>query len=82
VKDLAKGIIPKNWKRYKIPTNLTLQLWIVNFSERIKQMISISKQFGEQSALSLKHSVVWLGVLFTHEAYITATRQFVAQANL
>jgi len=81
VKDLAKGIIPKNWKRYKIPTNLTVQPWIVDFSERIKQMTNISKQFGEQGALSLKHSVVWLGGLFTPEAYITATRQFVAQAN-
>ena len=31
--------------------------------------------------MALKSSVVWLGGLFTPEAYITATRQYVAQAN-
>jgi len=31
--------------------------------------------------MALKNSVVWLGGLFTPEAYITATRQYVAQAN-
>ena len=31
--------------------------------------------------MALKSSVVWLGGLFTSEAYITATRQYVAQAN-
>jgi hypothetical protein len=29
-----------------------------------------------------KSCTIWLGGLFTPEAYITATRQFVAQANL
>jgi len=81
VKDLAKGIIPKNWKKYKVPNNLTVQPWIVDFSERVKQMAAISKQFAEHGSISLKNSVVWLGGLFTPEAYITATRQFVAQAN-
>lgn len=31
--------------------------------------------------MALKNSVVWLGGLFSPEAYITATRQYVAQAN-
>ena len=44
-------------------------------------MSSIAKQFSEQGLSSLKSYVVWLGGLFTPEAYITATRQFVAQTN-
>jgi dynein heavy chain 1, cytosolic len=81
LKDLAKGLIPRGWKRYTIPKNLIVQPWIVDFCERIKQMQGISKQFYDQGSKSLKNCVVWLGGLFTPEAYITATRQFVAQAN-
>jgi dynein heavy chain 1 len=82
VKDLAKGLIPKTWKmRYTVPKDLIVQPWIVDFSERIKQMAAISKQFAEQGLDSLKSCVVWLGGLFTPEAYITATRQFVAQSH-
>jgi hypothetical protein len=65
----------------KFSCHLIVQHWIVDFCERIKQMQCISKQFYDQSSKSLKNCVVWLGGLFTPEAYITATRQFVAQAN-
>ena len=64
-----------------MPKNLIVQPWVVDFAERIKQMSSIAKQFGEQGSICLKSCVVWLGGLFTPEAYITATRQYVAQAN-
>jgi dynein heavy chain 1 len=81
LKDLAKGLIPKNWRRYTVPKNLIVQPWLIDFAERIKQLSSISTRFAEQGLSSLKSYVVWLGGLFTPEAYITATRQFVAQSN-
>jgi dynein heavy chain 1 len=81
LKDLAKGVIPKEWKKYTIPKSLIVQPWIVDFAERINQMAEIVKQFSESGLGSLKNYVVWLGGLFTPEAYITATRQFVAQTN-
>lgn len=81
LKDLAKGLIPRNWKRYTVPKDLIVQPWILDFSERIRQMAAISKQFNEQGLEALKGYVVWLGGLFTPEAYITATRQYVAQSN-
>ena len=81
LKDLAKGLIPKDWRKYTIPKNMVVGPWIVDFAERVKQMSNISKQFSEQGLISLKNYVVWLGGLFTPEAYITATRQFVAQTN-
>ena len=64
-----------------MPKNLIVQPWIVDFAERIKQLAGVSKQFSEKGLDSLKHSVVWLGGLFSPEAYITATRQYVAQTN-
>lgn len=81
LKDLAKGLIPKNWCKYTVPKNLIVQPWIVDFAERIKQLANVSKQFNEEGLPGLKNCVVWLGGLFTPEAYITATRQYVAQAN-
>ena len=83
LKDLAKGLIPKSWRRhYTVPATLVVQPWLVDFAERIKQLVAIGKQFAENGGLSaLKSYVVWLGGLFTPEAYITATRQFVAQSN-
>ncbi|XP_064623935.1 cytoplasmic dynein 1 heavy chain 1-like isoform X3 [Lineus longissimus] len=79
--DLAKGIIPKAWKRYTVPSGLTVIQWISDFSERIKQLQSISQASQTGGTLALKNLEVWLGGLFIPEAYITATRQFVAQAN-
>lgn len=81
LKDLAKGLIPKSWIKYTVPKHLTVQQWITDFSERIKQMSNLSKKFSEEGSIALKTSVIWLGGLFTPEAYITATRQYVAQAN-
>lgn len=56
IKDLAKGLIPKNWRRYTIPKNLIVQPWIVDFAERIKQMSEITSQFAEQgNILTIKN---------------------------
>ena len=40
-----------------------------------------SPQVGQHGAGELKNLRVWLGGLFNPEAYITATRQCIAQAN-
>lgn len=74
---LAKGMIPNHWKRYKTPDACTVIQWITDFADRIKQMAKIASS----STSNLKNINIWLGGLFNPEAYITATRQFVAQAN-
>ncbi|XP_019853431.1 PREDICTED: cytoplasmic dynein 1 heavy chain 1-like isoform X1 [Amphimedon queenslandica] len=81
ISDLAKGIIPRSWSIYIVPPGLTVLQWVVDFSERVKQLQSISNQVLNEGSHVLKSVNVWLGGLFTPEAYITATRQFVAQAN-
>jgi len=74
---LAKGMIPTHWKKYTVPITCTVIQWITDFTDRVKQLQKVSST----STLSLKNLNVWLGGLFNPEAYITATRQFVAQAN-
>merc|ERR550532_778660 len=81
VSDLNRGIIPKSWVLYKIPLNCTVNQWIVDFCGRVKQLEDISKSVANGGAGALRSSTIWLGGLFNPEAYITATRQCVAQAN-
>eukprot|EP00731_Ephydatia_muelleri_P024350 Em0016g621a len=81
ISDLAKGIIPKSWRRYTVPPGLTVMQFVTDFSERVKQLQLFSKQVESHGSKVLKSLQVWLGGLFTPEAYITATRQYVAQAN-
>jgi dynein heavy chain 1 len=78
---LAKSIIPKVWQRYTIPHGTTVINWMIDFNERIKQLQLISQASQQGGASALKNLHLWLGGMFIPEAYITATRQYVAQAN-
>ncbi|KAK6016741.1 dynein heavy chain, partial [Ostertagia ostertagi] len=72
---LQKGVVPTNWQRYTVPRDVTVMDWVVDFNERVKQLIRIG------ASDNLKREEVWLGGTFSPEAYVTATRQQVAQAN-
>ncbi|CAJ0883095.1 1976_t:CDS:10 [Entrophospora sp. SA101] len=72
---LTKGMIPDHWKKYKVPRSVSLNHWIADFKSRLQQLEEITK---ESDYTSLE---VWLGGLFMPEAYITATRQAVAQKH-
>ena len=71
----------QSWILYKIPPNTTVIQWINDFCQRVKQLEGISKSVASSGALGLRSCTVWLGGLFNPEAFITATRQCVAQAN-
>uniref|UniRef100_T1JGT9 Dynein heavy chain, cytoplasmic n=1 Tax=Strigamia maritima TaxID=126957 RepID=T1JGT9_STRMM len=81
ISDLAKGILPSSWRRYTVPRDVTVMQWITDFTERVKQLKDASQATTAGGAKELKNIHVWLGGLFNPEAYITATRQCVAQAN-
>ena len=81
ISDLTRGIIPKSWIQYKIPTNATVLVWIQDFAQRVSQLQKVSSCVTDNGANALKSLTVWLGGLFNPEAYITATRQCVSQAN-
>lgn len=75
ISDFNKGTIPPTWRKYSVPQYVSLNIWIADFTQRIKQLQQIreSKDFGS--------SLIWMGGLFQPEAYFTATRQSAAQAN-
>ncbi|KAK6637160.1 Dynein heavy chain, cytoplasmic [Polyplax serrata] len=79
--DLVKGILPSHWRRYTVPRGCTVIQWITDFSQRVKQLQEVSKLVSTKGAKELKLFNVWLGGLLNPEAYVTATRQSVAQAN-
>lgn len=77
--DLVKGVVPRTWRAYKVPDAITANQWIADFGLRVDQLLQFTKAAGEGQALSACR--VWLGGLFVPEAFITATRQAVAQAH-
>ncbi|MBN3298743.1 DYHC1 protein, partial [Amia calva] len=81
INDFVKGILPRSWSRYTVPATMTVIQWVADFSDRVKQLQLISQAAASGGAKELKNIHVCLGSLFVPEAYITATRQYVAQAN-
>ncbi|XP_063237430.1 dynein heavy chain, cytoplasmic isoform X2 [Bacillus rossius redtenbacheri] len=79
--DLVKGILPTSWTRYTVPRGCTVIQWITDFSQRVRQLQEVSLLVSQGGAKELKTLHVWLGGLLNPEAYITATRQCIAQAN-
>ena len=76
VEKLAKELIPEHWIRYKVSKDMKVSSWMIDFSERLRQLECVA-----QNATCLRKISVNLGKLLNPEAYITATRQYVAQAN-
>ncbi|PIC53068.1 hypothetical protein B9Z55_002921 [Caenorhabditis nigoni] len=72
---LQKGEVPNGWKIYSVPREVTVLDWMADLNTRLKQLMHIG------AADNLKRETFWLGGTFSPEAYITATRQQVAQAN-
>ena len=76
LRDIAKNIfndsVPKVWKIYST-LELNVTEWILDLKNRINQLnkITQAKDYGR--------SGLWLGGLIFPEAYLTATRQSVAQ---
>lgn len=76
VEKLVKEQIPEHWVRYKVPKNMKVSSWMIDFSERLRQLAYVL-----DNATSLRKISINLGRLLNPEAYITATRQYVAQTN-
>ena len=81
VSNLVKGMIPDLWLTYTVPKGATVSHWVTDLAHRMKQLKEISQCVAQFGAGELKNITVWLGGLFNPEAYITATRQCIAQAN-
>lgn len=78
VNSLAKGSVPDAWIKFPFLETISLNEWILDFSKRMKQLASIVEGVRNND---YKQAGVWLGGLFAPGAFITATRQSVAQAH-
>ena len=72
---LTKGAVPTTWRRYTVPAAVTVVEWMKDFFGRVEQLHRLS------TSSALRDEAVWLGGLFAPEAYVTATRQLIAQSN-
>ncbi|XP_072938013.1 dynein heavy chain, cytoplasmic isoform X3 [Epargyreus clarus] len=78
---LVRGMLPSGWRRYAVARGCTVQQWAADFARRVAQLAAVSEAVADRGAKRLQSIPVWLGGLLNPEAYITATRQCVAQAN-
>ena len=67
ISDLTRGIVPKSWSRYKVPFNTTVNQWIADFCQRVKQLDEISRNVSSNGASALRSCNIWLGGLFNPE---------------
>jgi dynein heavy chain 1 len=68
---IVSGSVPSPWLRFRLPRNIAVGQFISNLAARMGQLqVIASKQY--------KVPAIWLGGLFSPEAYLTATRQTVA----
>jgi dynein heavy chain 1 len=72
-RDVFNDTVPKSWKVYQT-MDLSVSEWVMDLKSRVLQLNKISneKDYGKRN--------VWMGGLIFPEAYLTATRQYVAQS--
>jgi dynein heavy chain 1, cytosolic len=73
-KDIYNDIIPTAWMRFNFLKKLTISQWILDFKRRLDQFEELIKNKSDYQKKG-----VWLGGLLFPEAFLTASRQFVAQ---
>lgn len=74
-KDIHADSVPKPWVSFTIDPSLSLTNYILDLQRRFDQFNKLI------STPDYQKTGVWFGGLLFPEAYMTATRQFVAQRN-
>ncbi|TYZ65491.1 hypothetical protein PybrP1_001542, partial [[Pythium] brassicae (nom. inval.)] len=76
---LHREKLPSQWAQlYRVSSELTLSEWLADFARRIHQLGALATIAPEQ--LLQTPGGIWLGGLFSPEAFVTAARQSVAAA--
>lgn len=76
---LYREKIPSQWSSlYRISAELSLSEWLSDFSRRVRHLDELSRVPATE-LLRLERGI-WLGGLFSPEAYVTAARQSVASS--
>merc|ERR1719221_1057215 len=72
IADLNTDSVPASWKKYAV-ADITVTAWLADFIARLEQLAQIKE------CSDLQKFKLWFGGLFFPEAFLTATRQAVAQ---
>lgn len=70
---MYSGQVPKTWRRFTFLETIDVTPWISDFKRRLEQFENLI------STPEWQKKGVWLGGILFPEAFMTATRQFVAQ---
>jgi dynein heavy chain 1 len=77
---LYREKIPSQWLRlYRVAAELSLSEWLADFSLRVRQLDQLAR-IAPDALLQTQSGGIWLGGLFSPEAFVTAARQSVAAA--
>jgi dynein heavy chain 1, cytosolic len=71
---LAKGVSPDRWTRGYVTADVTAAAFIADLCKRLQHLESLAVSTAVPTVKRY-----WLGGLFNPEAFVTATRQYVAQ---
>jgi len=71
-KTIYSGQIPSTWKKYIVPPTMDITQWIADLRKRLEQFQKL------MNTQEWQKKGVWLGGLLFPEAFMTATRQYVA----
>lgn len=72
-KQIYQGEVPKDWKKYVFQPNIDVSIWIQDFKKRLDQIGKLTKTSEWQ------RKGVNIGLMLFPEAFLTASRQYVAQ---
>ncbi|KAF0993064.1 hypothetical protein HZS_1322, partial [Henneguya salminicola] len=73
--NISISMIPKHWIRYVVPSTLSLNSWIQDFSTRLDHLEKLIVALSKNSILSIVNTPVRIGKFFFPEAFTTALRQ-------
>lgn len=73
--ELSKGLVPTPWRKYA-SIDFAMSTWFPNFMKRLEQLNHLQANLDKVAS-----GGVWLGGLFSPEAFVTATRQVTAQKH-
>jgi dynein heavy chain 1 len=73
--DLSKGLVPDSWRKYA-SMDFSMSTWFPNLLKRLEQLSNLRDNIDKVASIG-----VWLGGLFSPEAFVTATRQATAQRH-
>ncbi|CAM9128550.1 unnamed protein product [Discosporangium mesarthrocarpum] len=75
VSALVKDIVPSSWKSRLVQANMGAADWVDDFCKRLTHLQTLAHA---EVSVGSSAGPYWLGGLFSPDAFITATRQFVA----